>query len=206
MQDWKGDNQRLTVIDHSHLLEGLRARDNGAQTTFWRQYWEKTYLICKKIIGRDPDATDVAMDLMVSFVDKYVFNLTDGRALWSYLRLMAIRQSLEVQRKKSRIGPLEFDIEDTSHITPEMQTMYARLLPRLERCLGYLTPKAQQTLRLKYLGELTNEEIGGRVGGTKQYIGQLIKKSLAALNTCLEKQSTATINPNSQQGEVHDGR
>ena len=183
----------MASTDHSELLAGLRAGDSVAQITFWRQFWERTYLICKKIIGQDPDATDVAMDLMLSFMDKYVFNLSDSRALWSYLRLMAIRQSLEVRKKKGQHDPLDFDIEDASRRTPEMQAMYSTLLPRLERCLGHLTPKAQQTLRLKYLGELTNEEIGRRVGGTKQYIGQLIQKSLSALKACLKKQHTGTV-------------
>jgi RNA polymerase sigma factor (sigma-70 family) len=195
----------LAATDHPNLLEGLRSRDSVAQTAFWRQFWEKTYIICKKIIGKDPDATDVAMDLMISFVDKYVFYLSDPRALWSYLRLMAIRQSLEVQKKKERIAPLEFDIEDTLSKTPEMQAMYSRLLSRLEQCLGHLTPKAQQTLRLKYLGELTNEEIGRRVGGTKQYIGQLIQKSLSALNTCLEKQPGGTADKQRRAMQAETG-
>jgi RNA polymerase sigma factor (sigma-70 family) len=74
------------------------------------------------------------------------------------------------------------------------ESAWARaLLPRLEDCLGELSPKAQRVLRLRYRKELTNERIGSLVGGSKQYIGRLIRQSLRALRKCLERGRTLPV-------------
>jgi DNA-directed RNA polymerase specialized sigma24 family protein len=57
----------------------------------------------------------------------------------------------------------------------------------LDRCLTHLTDKARQVLRLKYTEQWTNEHIGQIVGGSKQYIGRLIRQSLELLRSCIEK-------------------
>ena len=183
----------MRLDDGTWLVDGLRAGESHAQQVFWHAFWERTYRICLRILGKDPDATDIALDLMTDFVERHVKNLSDPRAVWSYLRLMAIRQSLETKKKWDRAAPLDFEIEDTKSSTPETGAMVSYLSPRLDGCLKRLTPKAQSALRLKYTRELTHDEIGRRIGGSKQYIGRLVRKSLDALRNCLEKQRTDTV-------------
>ena len=189
----------MVVTDPHSLVEGLRTRDTAAQQRFWRTFFERTYLICMRIIGKEPEATDVATDLMLDFVDRHVLHLSDPRAVWSYLRLMAIRQSLDAKKRWEKAAPLDFDIEDMDSDTPESRAIVARLTPQLKTCLSHLTPKARQALRLKFTGEMTHEEIGHRIGGTKQYIGRLIRKSLEALRQCLDNHRSVA-----STGEGHD--
>lgn len=61
------------------------------------------------------------------------------------------------------------------------------LLPSLDECLDGLKPKAREVIRLKYGEDFANERIGGLVGGSKQYIGKLLRQSLAKLRECLER-------------------
>ena len=60
------------------------------------------------------------------------------------------------------------------------------LLQRLGEFLLKCGPKAQSTIRLKYRLGHSNAEIGKIVGGSKQYIGRLLSKSLALLHDCLK--------------------
>lgn len=181
-------------MDDIKLFNGLRQRDTAAQQQFWKVYWPKTYAICVRILGKNSDATDLAVDLLTDFIDRRVLDLKAPGAMNAYLRLMAIRRSVDLRQKRSLSTGLDFDIKDTGATTPEEQAELVTLMPRLNNCLSKLTEKAQQTLRLKYTEQWTNEHIGTIVGGSKQYIGRLIRKSLESLKTCIERtHHTATM-------------
>ena len=141
------------------LADGLRSGEPKAQKQFRHKYWKRVYTICIRILGQGPDATDAAVDLMTDFTDRHVHHLSDPRAVWAYLRLMAVRQSLEIKKRRDRARALDPDVEDFSERTPESEAELNRLRPRLERCLEQLTEKAQKCLRLKYTEDLTNEQV-----------------------------------------------
>ena len=169
------------------LIDGLKAGSADAQQQFWRQFWPNTHAICAKILGSDADASDVTVDLLSDFIDRRVHNIEEPKAVRNYIRLMAVRQSMEMKRKRDKNVSLDDDYADHASNNPEEKAIVATLLPRLVFCLDGLTPKARQTLRLKYYRQLSNERIGELLGGSKQYIGRLIQKSLTTLRTCLEK-------------------
>lgn len=169
------------------LIDGLRAGVPDAQRLFWQRFWPKTYAICAKILVSDADASDAAVDLLNEFIRRRVHSIEDPRAVENYIRLMAVRQSLELRRKRDRNVALDGDIIDSGSIDPEEQAIVNTLLPRLDYCLDKLTPKAKQTLRLKFYSQLSNERIGQLLGGSKQYIGRLLKSSLSTMRKCLER-------------------
>jgi RNA polymerase sigma factor (sigma-70 family) len=181
--------------DAAELIAGLMAQDPKAQGFFWQTFWGRTYLICVRILGKGPDATDTAVDLLTDFAGRRIHDLKEPTAIFAYLRLSAIRRSLEVKRKRDTHSSLDFDIEDFTDRTPETHAEATKLMPRLDRCLGLLTEKAGQCLRLKYTRDLTNEDIGRLLGGSKQYIGRLIQKSLEALRKCIEKGFGNEVHP-----------
>jgi RNA polymerase sigma factor (sigma-70 family) len=173
-------------MDDQEIVEGLRCRDTAAQKLFWDRYWATVYPICVRIVGKGPDATDLSVDLLTDFMDRRAHDIAKPGAMGAYLKLTAVRRSLDFQKKRRHIKCLDYEIEDSPSTTPEERAMLTTLRPRLDECLPRLTEKAQQTLRLKYKEEWTNERIGQLVGGSKQYIGRLIQQSLALLKTCIE--------------------
>jgi RNA polymerase sigma factor (sigma-70 family) len=169
------------------LIARLKSGDPKTLGFFWREFFAKTYPICSRILGKGPDATDTAVDLLTDFLEIRIHDLKDPSAIFAYLRLAAIRRSVEVKKRRDIHASLDFDIEAHADRTPETEADVTELMPRLDRCLRLLTEKAGQCLRLKYTNEMTNEDIGHLLGGSKQYIGRLIQKSLEALRACIEK-------------------
>ena len=174
------------MTDIYELVDGLRKGSAEAQRQFWKQFWPRTHMICVKILGSDADASDVTVDLLSDFMERRVHNIEEPKAVGNYIRLMAVRHAMEIKRKRDRNVSLLQELVDQGAADPEEQVMLTSMVPRLHHCLDGLTPKAKQTLRLKYYRQLSNERIGQFVGGSKQYIGRLIQKSLTALRICLE--------------------
>ncbi len=168
------------------LVAGLRARDSKAIEAFWQDYFEELYPICAYILGDGPDALDTTVDLMVDFVDTRVQRLSKPEALYSYLRLMAVRRSIRFRDRRYKTVALDEANQEGSDSSPEEKVSAHLLMPILEKCLETLSPKAQKTLRLKYKKKISNEKIGRHLGGSKQYIGRLINSSLKALRLCIE--------------------
>jgi RNA polymerase sigma factor (sigma-70 family) len=106
----------------------------------------------------------------------------------TYLRLMAARKAVKVRASLNQpiYSNMDRYLENLDYTTEE-RVGHKLLLPRLDECLSMLTPKAQQVLKLRYHGEMTNENIGNLLGGSKQYIGRLISQCLRKLKKCLQK-------------------
>lgn len=123
---------------------------------------------------------------MTDFIFKYVHRLSREEAIDSYLRLMAVRRAMRLRDLRARIAPPDLTAS-IEHAPADETAGWAQLVPRLPLCLDKLTPKARQAIRLRFQGELTNETIGDLIGGSKQYIGRLLKQSLSTLRDCLER-------------------
>ena len=169
----------------------LRTGDADEQGVFFRNHWSEIYAICARILGDGPDACDVTVDILCDFLFDYVKSLKKAQAMRSYLRLMAVRRSLRLRNKRGK--SVETDSEslpDQTGCSPEHAASMVWWHPRLTECLSRLTPKAQQVVRLRYGQDLANERIGEMVGGSKQYIGRLLSKSLGKLKECLEAEAS----------------
>lgn len=170
------------------LVELLKQGDGSAQESFFRSYWDRVYFICVRILHDNANACDVALDVLTDFIYTYVHKITTTAAVGSYIRLMAVRRSLRYKERMYRAGD-EAHLERLADVgcSPEERANATVIMPRLDSCLSELTPKAQQVIRLRFGKEMTNETIGSLVGGSKQYIGKLIRKSLETLKRCLQK-------------------
>lgn len=148
--------------------------------------------LCARVLGHGADAGEIATDVLGDFLFQYVDGVESPRAVTTYLKLMATRRSLRWLRTRGRSDEMGDDdsapIELGGDREPGVdQAIWARqMLPRLDGCLDQLTPKAREVLKMRFSTELTNESIGEIVGGSKQYIGRLIKERTEKLRKCLD--------------------
>lgn len=169
------------------MLEQLKSGDAGAQARWWKRGRPAVRAICAHILGAGPEAEDLADEVMTDFLFKYVQQLSREEALESYLRLMAVRRALRARELRRRTIFQELPQKSEDRPLPDEVAGWAQLVPRLPDCLGKLTPKARQAIRLRFQADLTHENIGGMIGGSKQYIGRLLNQSIRALRDCLER-------------------
>ncbi len=176
----------LRIVDEPDVLQRLRSGDPATIEDFWHQERPRVRALCVKVLGPGPDAEDLADEVLVDVMFVRVHSIQHTRALRTYLRLMAVRRAQRRHSRRNGQDPTDNLVDNES--TPADDIASDRvLLERLPQCLAQLTPKAQDALRLRYQGELTTEAIGRLLGGSKQYIGKLLKKSQQALRICLEQ-------------------
>ena len=173
------------VLDDEELAR-LRRREPAAQARFFSAFRERVEHLCARILGQSGDAQELAADVLGDFLYTYVDGVETPRAVPTYLKLMATRRSLRLHKAKERAGEIDDEQLHDDTVTPDQAIWARQVMPKLDRCMGILTPKAREVLRLRFGTELTNEAIGDIVGGSKQYIGRLIKESTEKLKTCLE--------------------
>lgn len=181
---------QVSAPEPKTTLDLLKEGDPTAQREFWRQQHEIIFRICEKVLRDPAEAADVADEVLVEFLFRWVHRVETGGALVHYLKLMAVRRAL---RRKKRRGlwladdPTEAAIDESAR--DEDRALAKLIFPRIEGCLPQLTSKARQALRLRFAVELTNEAIGDLIGGSKQYIGRLLTQSLEVLRRCVESRA-----------------
>lgn len=173
-------------------LGRLKAREPAAQARFYKAYKERVQAICARVLGNGPDAADVATDVIGDFLFQYVDGVESPRAVTTYLKLMGTRRSLRWLRRGDRADEVNEETpdgegEERSDAQADQRIWVQQMTPKLGGCLDGLTPKAREVLRLRFSTDLTNEVIGEMLGGSKQYIGRLIKESTEKLKACLER-------------------
>lgn len=173
------------MLDDDELAR-LRRREPVAQARFFRAFRERVEKLCSRILGPNGDAQELAADVLGDFLYTYVDGVETPRAVPTYLKLMATRRALRLHKSRERAGEIDDDQFQDEEVPPDQAIWAQQVMPKLDRCMGILTPKAREVLRLRFGTELTNEAIGDIVGGSKQYIGRLIKESTEKLKTCLE--------------------
>jgi RNA polymerase sigma factor (sigma-70 family) len=174
-------------LNDEAIVIGLRKHDKEAITFFWRIYYDKVYPICAFILGQGPDAGDMTVDILVDFIEKRVDNLASPKALYSFLRHTAVRRSIRFRDRRNKLSHVESDEHVSGEASPEEKAELNMLMPFLQQCLDKMTPKARTTLRLKYTKKISNEQIGEIVGGSKSYIGRILKQGEKTLRRCIEK-------------------
>ena len=170
------------------LLAELKSGSASAQHKFFENYWDEVQKICAKVLNNNADSVDIAMDVLTDFIYKYAHNLSNAKAMRSYIRLMAVRRSLNHKQKQAKLHELNTETQkDEKASDPEESAGLAILSRHLNDCVDKLSSKSRQAIRLKYRKDITNEEIGSILGFSKQYTGRLLSSSLKLLKDCLQK-------------------
>jgi RNA polymerase sigma factor (sigma-70 family) len=188
------------------LLERLKALDPSAQSAFWREKRDGIYAICAHVLGRGDNAQEVTDDVLVDFLFRYVHHVSDSTRVDAYIRLMAARRAVRFRNMARRVHQQDMDEHiDGREIGPEDRAILSNQGRRVVACMSRLTPKARRVLDLRFRSDLTNDRIGELLGGSKQYIGRLIKRSLELLQQCMNE-GRQIVDPSPTEGEAGDAR
>jgi RNA polymerase sigma factor (sigma-70 family) len=165
-------------------MKRLREKDPTALRQFWLRERPIVRGICTRVLADGSEAGEVADEVLIDFMFNYVNRLDHARTMGAYLRLMAARRAIRHRERRSKHVELAAQADD-SQPDPERSILHAKAVSALEHCFRKLTPKAQEAVRLRYSADLTQQQIGAIVGGSKQYIGRVLAQSIDKLRECL---------------------
>lgn len=175
----------------TEILQLLRARDAGAQAALRGRLFPKVLATCAHVLGDSSRAEEIAEDVWTDFLFRDVDRVRDPRAIPAYLRMMSVRRCIHVRDVSRRFDTLDAVTESEPTADVEADLLggldRSRTLLRLRACLQLLDRRQRQVVRLRFLHEMTLEQIGEELAVTKQYAGQIVKKSLWRLKRCIRR-------------------
>lgn len=187
---------RKLQLNSDNIVWGLVNRDKNAIGDFWYTYYERIYPICAYILGERPDAHDMTVEILLDFIENRAKTIASSKAIYSFLRQTAVRRSIRYKNRQEKSTQLETENHIDKGIDPESAAELSRLKPLLHRCMKKLTPKTQASLWLKFSRKISNEQIGEIVGGSKSYIGRLLKQGQKQLKQCILNQLQPNVTGN----------
>ena len=176
------------LYDDPALLGRLARRDPAAQQAVWERERPRLIVVAAAAGGSPADVDGIVADVFADFFFHYVDHLKHAAAVPAYLRIMAIRRA---QRARDHALRQQALVEETL-VQDDRERLERTIdeqaqLPRLAHCLEQLSPRSRAVLRLHYGQSVSYSSIGVAVGVTKQAVGKIVQRCLAALRRCLER-------------------
>ncbi len=174
----------------AELLQRLRRREPAAQSELRERYFARTLAVCRHLLRDAVLANEAAEDLWTDFLVAHVDQIESPEAIPAYLRLMAVRRSSRLRDLRERhdeLGEHHVDPAVSAETALADESERRAQVNKLQGCLSGLHPRSRRILRLRFHHGMTQEQIGDRFGISKQYIGRVLAKCLAALRQCLEE-------------------
>jgi RNA polymerase sigma factor (sigma-70 family) len=170
------------------LLDKLRVQDRQAQLELRASLLPKAIASCRHVLREKELAENIAEDIWMDFIYQHVDQLKEAKAISSYLRMMTIRRCIRINQWRQKHDTLEE--EASLAVGSENEVVHnidqQKYLWHLDHCLAKLNERNRRVMYMRYFQEMTQEAIGQALDVSKQYVGRVIKTSLAAIRTCLE--------------------
>lgn len=145
------------------LLDGLRARDPGAERAFYERHVDRTYRLCLRMTGREDLAQECTQDTFVRAFDR-VDAFRGEAALSTWLHAIAVSVVLNALRRLRRDEKrhTDLDVVDIHHAT--RAPVEPDLRDRLQEAIAAL-PLGYRTVFLMHDVEgFTHEDIAASLG------------------------------------------
>jgi len=176
------------------LLRLLKERDPRTQESVWRAERSRLRAIALSILKSSDEADALVSDLFTDFFYRHVNTVRNSRAIPAYLRVMAARRARRRMGRMRRQVPIEPDFPGENPLPEKVDQVDRSIWIRwLEECLAGLGEKARRILRMHYGHEMSYAVIAGELGGSKQAVGKMVKKSQENLRRCLQKHRAASL-------------
>jgi len=140
-----------------------------------------------RILGRLPDAEDVAQDVLVEAFQKW--SPESGQAWPSLLRRMAVCRSLDLLRSRKNVSSLEFQPVDSRETSADRKLANQELHNQLRQLVAQLPNRESEVFCLACFEELSHEEIANALEMSRGAVATLLgraRQKLAAIIPIIE--------------------
>jgi RNA polymerase sigma-70 factor (ECF subfamily) len=186
-----GRAERMTPLRELQLIQAHRRGDAGAIGELLREYEQRIYAVCIRMVRDEHDARDLAQDAMVKIIqglDGY-----DGRSkLSTWIIRVTMNCCLSHLRKQRlrRHGPLDHDrpAGTGGELPPARGVEQAEMQGVVARALGSLDPHMRAVLILRDLQDLEYGQIAEVLEVPVGTVKSRLFRARVALRTAVEAQ------------------
>jgi RNA polymerase sigma-70 factor, ECF subfamily len=190
------DGGEARVAAHDEVVRlATRARDGDREAfqLLYRLHADRVFRFAASIVRDRGDAEDAAAETFLQ-AWRDLPRLRDCARYEAWLLQIAHRRSLDQLRKYRPTHPLDeaFEVAETRRDrSPVDATLDAEDVTGLRTAMNEL-PEAQRTvLVLRYLFEMSHDEIASATGRSSAAVRQLRQRGLASLRRALERGASA---------------
>ena len=176
----------------TELLARLKRREGSAQLALRQRALPRITATARHYLKDDLRAEEMAEDIWVDFVLKYVDNLQHGRAIDRYLHMMTVSRCIRFNQFLRTLDPVSPCTQDPSE--PAGENIESEIidaidqpavLSRLHACLESLAARKQRMVRLRFFQGETFSAIGQAMGISRVYAGRVVQESMSQLLRCM---------------------
>jgi RNA polymerase sigma factor (sigma-70 family) len=186
-------------IDEASLIKRVGLADPEAVKEFYNTYIDRIYSSVFNQVGRDHDVTqEIVQDIFLAAV-KAAKNFKGNSKLYTWISSITHKKVVDYYRSKNRIRQIQYDasvdiesIEDKM-ITNVDPTMTTNDIQIVRQALDSLPIHYKQALMLKYIDEMSVEEIGITMNRTAKSIEGLLSRAKKTLKEYLVKNGVRDI-------------
>lgn len=168
----------------ARLIAACQHGDRDALRTLFEVYKDRVYSIAIYSLGGDEQAaSDVTQQVFLKLMTRIgQFRGDSEFATWLYR--LVVNVCRDEQRKQRRWVPLADSIFMTAIVKQTQSKQYANkeLSRQVQRAIGQLKPKLRWPILLKYVEDLSYEEIGHVLGCSKGTVASRLNRGHKALS------------------------
>jgi RNA polymerase sigma-70 factor (ECF subfamily) len=185
--------------DDLHLIERLRARDEGAYELLVRSYGGRMMTVARRFLPHEHDAADAVQDAFIAAF-KAVHSFEGNAQLWTWLYRIVVNACLMKIRSSGRSRAVSIEdclptFDDTGHHTRHPRQFNEdahdvacrqELRERVRQCIDMLPESYRTVLLLRDIEERNTEETAELLGCTIANVKTRLHRARQALRTLLE--------------------
>ena len=181
------------VVDPTTLIQKARMGDLAAFESLVRRYQREIFAYAVRLAPRVDLAEDLVQDVFIeSFrsLDGYQGKGPFSQWLRGIVRNLARQQwqRLSQQRGVERDGLAEF-VEQLADRTAKVDPLIlSEQVAAMGRCMGKLTDRASQLVRMRHVQGLNSQEIARLIGGKASTVRMGLTRVLETLRRCMDRE------------------
>ena len=171
-------------IFDERVIEACQAGDREAFRLLFETYKDRVFSIAAYSFGGDETAaSDISQQIFLKLMTS-IAQFRGDSAFTTWLYRLVVNACIDEQRKRRRFFPFT---ESTRSSKPEdrrpQEKLYAKreLAASVQAAIQELKPKLRMPILLKYVEDLSYEEIASVLGCSKGTVGSRLNRGHAAL-------------------------
>jgi RNA polymerase sigma factor (sigma-70 family) len=187
----RGGNGVKFMVDDAHLIRAwAKNRDEEAFRTLVDRHLNLVYSVAKRILNNDEHLADEVAQGVFIVLARKAPSFPRGVILpaWLYRTTQyAAAQAIRAEARRTDRHKRYFAMQ-----TPEANAVWENIAPGLEPAMARLRAKEREALVLRFMGEMTIEQVGASLGISEEAARKRIDRALEKLRAVLLRGGAST--------------
>jgi RNA polymerase sigma-70 factor, ECF subfamily len=181
--------ENLTRSQEQDMVVAARSGDLAAFKALYERYWGRVYNLAFYMLGDALVAEDLSQTVFLK-VHKGLADFRFESALSTWIYRIALNECQNQQRRRgAELVPLEAILGSGDELdtgpAPDRQHQRSEMKAIIEQVVGELPPRLRAVVVLKYMEELSYDEIAAVLGCAQGTVASRLSRALAELESRL---------------------